>query len=171
MKLLDNGMKPSEYLNTHHGRVNLKALLLNMLGNGYHYPKVIFRIYLHKDGEIKEYNNFRFYDWKLPDNVLCNLAEFSYDKDILLEYVDKNLKSPKEIARYFLDDCEEEEKSMWEARGRDKGMDKWDVFMWFYKNTNVCQRAKGYVNSELQRNVDCDKYINEIIEKLKAEGN
>ena len=171
MKQLDNGMKPSEYLSTHHGRVNLKAQLITMIADGYHYPNVIFRVYLHKDGNIDTYNNFRFLNWKLTDNVLCNIAEFSYGKDILLEYIDKNLKSPKEIAKFFLEDCDEEEQSMWEAKGREKGMDKWDAFMWFYKNTNACPRAKGYVNGEFRANLDYDKYINEIIEKLKAEGN
>ena len=66
MKQLDNGMKPSEYLSMHEGRVKLNFYVYGMMLTALNYSPITSRLYLLSNGEIEEKINLPYQDWDNP---------------------------------------------------------------------------------------------------------
>lgn len=170
MKQLDNGMKPSEYLNTHEGRVKLKLHIRGMLSSCYQYPKLHSCVCLLKNGNIIELIKEHGLDWEYSQNIICVLCEFFYPKDLLIEYISQNLNTPEKLFEFLKQWADDDDLQVLETQNKQSKMDRWEIYEWFEKNTHSIKLARGNFISQ-RANIDYDKYIDEIIEKLKAEGN
>lgn len=170
MRLL-NGMKPSEYLETHQGRVRYRAVLYDTILCAYMYSGIVFRICLLKNGSISQFMNKKHQDWKLPETLIEVLAEYTQDKNLVTEYIEKNFDTPKEVADYLLQFSDDETKNLWDKISQESGKakDRLGVYRWFEQNSQACAKAKGSLILK-EINIDYDRIISATIEELKEKG-
>ncbi len=169
MKQLDNGMKPSEYLSTHEGRVKLNFYVYGMMLTALNYPPITSRLYLLSNGEIEEKINLPYQDWDNPENTICILCEMKHDGDLVVEYINANCETAKDVEKYLLEHSDEDEEELWYASKKQKAFDRWGVYYWFKRNTKAVGDAFGDIRDEMTD--DYEEKASQINKKLKAEAN